>query len=509
MTHRPRTAVGFLFVILSYVVTAMMVMKFGGTSVENAGAIDRVASIVRNRREHRPIVVVSAMAGVTDELLEMARLACCGDLPGALERCDALKERHFRAVSELVPKDKNAAMLADLQKQFTILTEVAKGIAAVGECSPRTKDYVASFGELCSSAIVVGAFISRGIHAVWVDPRQCLVTNAEHTCAAPMFAETNARMAEQIRPLVEKDKVPVIGGFVGATSAGTTTTIGRGGSDYSAAIVGAALGAKRIEIWTDVEGMLTTDPRICSNAQPIRTISFDEAAEMAYFGAKVLHPATLLPAIQKNIPVYVLNSRNPQSKGTCIRARAPRSRTLFRAIAAKKGVSIISVYAPRTLVAHDFLNSLFDVLHRHRMPIDIVSTSEVSVSLTVDSSRDMEALVSELRGVGEVVSEEKQAIVCLVGSDIHGRVGVAGQVFTAVAAAGVSVRMISQGASEINISFVIREDALATVVRHLHAKFFEDGSAVLEKSAAASAAAKAGSRVFTNRARAQVRPRVN
>jgi aspartate kinase len=299
-------------------------------------------------------------------------------------------------------------------------------------------------------------------------------------------------MVLHIGPLIEQGKVPVMGGFVGATASGVTTTIGRGGSDYSAAIVGSALGAKRIEIWTDVEGMLTTDPRICPNARPIPSISFDEAAEMAYFGAKVLHPATLLPAIQKNIPVYVLNSRNPRSKGTCIRARAPRSKTLFRAIAAKKGVSILSVYAPRTLVAHDFLKSLFDVLHRHRIPIDIVSTSEVSVSLTIDSSRDVEALVSELRGVGEVVCEDKQAIVCLVGSDIHGRVGVAGLVFTAVAQADANVRMISQGASEINISFVIREDEMVNAVRHLHATFFESGSAVVRKSAAVASARHAG-----------------
>ena len=488
----------------------MIVMKFGGTSVENAVAIDRVASIVHSRLARKPVVVVSAMAKVTDGLLEIARVAAAGNLAKAIENCNALHDRHRHAIGELIPEEQRPAVLSEIDAQFTRLAEVVKGIAAVGECSPRTSDFVASFGELLSSTIVVGAFSARGINAVWVDPRQCLVTNAEHTCAAPIFAETNPRMVAQIAPFVDNGRVPVMGGFVGATAAGATTTIGRGGSDYSAAIVGAALDAKRIEIWTDVEGMLTTDPRICPNALPIRSISFDEAAEMAYFGAKVLHPATLLPAIQKNIPVYVLNSRNLQSRGTCIRATAPRSRTLFRAIAAKKGVSIISVYAPRTLVAHDFLHSLFEVLHRHRVPIDIVSTSEVSVSLTLDSSRDISELVAELREVGEVVYEEKQAIVCLVGSDIHGRVGVAGQVFTAIAQAGVSVRMISQGASEINISFVIREDDLLTAVRHLHAVFFEDGAAVIGKrAAAASAAVRFESNAYLRRARPQTRQRVN
>jgi aspartate kinase len=267
-----------------------------------------------------------------------------------------------------------------------------------------------------------------------------------------------------------------MGGFIGATAQGVTTTLGRGGSDFSAAIVGAGLSAERVEIWTDVEGMLTTDPRICPDAQRIKVISFDEAAELAYFGAKVLHPATLLPAVEHDIPVYVLNSRNVKSTGTCIRAKAPHSKTAFRAIAAKKGVNVINVRAPRMLLAYGFLKSLFAILERHRCPVDLVSTSEVSVSLVVDPSRDIAGIVPELKQLGEVEVESKKAIVCLVGRDIKGRVGIAALVFNVLAAAGVNIHMISQGASEINISVVVDEADVPRAVKALHSQLFTSAS---------------------------------
>jgi aspartate kinase len=283
---------------------------------------------------------------------------------------------------------------------------------------------------------------------------------------------TTERLKDSLPVLLAKSRVPVMGGFIAGTADGETTTLGRGGSDYSAAIIGAALSAEAIEIWTDVEGMLTTDPRICADAQRIRTISFDEAAELAYFGAKVLHPATLLPAVERDIPVYVLNSRKPRSTGTCIRSKVPPSKTTFRAIAAKKGSTVINLRAPRMLFASGFLKSMFDVLERHRCPVDLVSTSEVSVSLVVDPSHDVAGIVPELKQLGEVEVEPHKAIVCLVGKDIRGTVGIAASVFAVLAQAGVNIHMISQGASEINISVVIDEDAVPKAVQHLHAHFF-------------------------------------
>jgi aspartate kinase len=305
-----------------------------------------------------------------------------------------------------------------------------------------------------------------------VDSRECVVTDAEHMRAAPLMEETNQRLKSKVQPVLDKGRVPVMGGFIGATKAGITTTIGRGGSDYSAAIVGAGLGAERIEIWTDVDGMMTTDPNTCPEARRIKVISFDEAAELAYFGAKVLHPATVLPAIQRNIPVYVLNSRNPGCEGTRISARVPHCRNFFKAIAAKKRITIIDVAAPRMLLAHGFLRAIFEAFDRHRVAVDVVSTSEVSVSLTVDSNESIPALAADLAKLADVKYEGRKAIVCLVGENLRETPGIAARVFGELS--DVKIRMISQGASEINLTFVIEEDEVPQVIRRLHKTFFSD-----------------------------------
>ncbi len=348
-----------------------------------------------------------------------------------------------------------------------------RGVSALGELTPRTTDNILATGELLSSRIVSAALAARGIDAALVDSRRCIVTDATHNRAVPLFDRTGEQLRSQVKPLLSANQVPVMGGFIGATAEGVPTTLGRGGSDFSAAIIGAALNARRIEIWTDVEGMMTTDPRLCLQAQRIDVIGFDEASELAYFGAKVLHPATLIPAVEKNIPVHVLNSRQPDNKGTCIRARAPRSRTVFRAIAAKNGMKVINVRSPRMLMAHGFLRALFEAFDRHACAADLVSTSEVSVSVALDSSRDVSALVSDLKKLGEVDVEDGKAIICLVGKHIRGQAGIAASVFSTVAAAKVNVHMISQGASEINISFVVEEADVPLVVRRLHQRFFE------------------------------------
>jgi aspartate kinase len=326
---------------------------------------------------------------------------------------------------------------------------------------------------LLSSNLVTLALKAQGINAVFVDSRQCIVTDSNHTRAVPIFEQTDERLRAKLKPLINAGQVPVMGGFIAANEEGTSTTLGRGGSDFSAAIVGAALRARRIEIWTDVEGMMTTDPRLCPNAQKIDLISFEEASELAYFGAKVLHPATLIPAVKKNIPVYILDSRNTDSKGTCIRARAPHSRTVFRAIAAKKGVKVVSVKSPRMLMAHGFFRALFEAFDKHAIAADLVSTSEVSVSVALDSSRDLSKLIGDLEKFGDVQVENGKAIVCLVGTNIVGRVGIAAEVFGVLAAAKVNMHMISQGASEINISFVVEESDSAEAVMQLHKHFFE------------------------------------
>jgi aspartate kinase len=450
----------------------MIVMKFGGTSVQDARAIDCAGAIVRQRLRDRPVVVVSALAKMTDQLLAMAAAAGAGDRDKALALARDARERHYNTASDLLGTHAFEQIAPELEADFNGLEDLLRGVVAVGELTLRSTDHIAGFGERVSSKIAAAAFSQRGIESAHVDSRECVVTDATFGKAVPYFEETDTRLGEVVRPLLDRGRVPVMGGFIAATREGVSTTLGRGGSDFSAAIVGAGLGASRIEIWTDVDGMMTTDPGVCPQARRIRNISFEEAAELAYFGAKVLHPATLLPAIRKNIPVLILNSRNPGCEGTRITATAPKSRNAFKAIAAKKRITVIDVVATRMLMAHGFLKSIFDVFARHRCPVDMVSTSEVSVSVTVDSNESIAAIAADLAPLADVKYEGRKAIVCLVGENIRNTPGIAAKVFGAVG--DVNIRMISQGASEINISFVIDEADVPVVVSRLHHSFFSN-----------------------------------
>lgn len=445
-------------------------MKFGGTSVQDAQAIDRAAAIVRQSLSERPAVVVSALAKITDQLLAMAAAAGAGKRAQALDLCRAARERHYNTAIDLMGKQAFQPLAPALDSDFDSLEELLRGVVAVGELTLRTTDTIAGFGERVSSKIAAAAFAQRGIDAAHVDSRRCIVTDANYGKAVPHFEETDSRLVETITPLLDRGKVPIMGGFIGATRDGISTTLGRGGSDFSAAIVGAGLNAARIEIWTDVDGMMTTDPNLCPAARRIKSISFEEAAELAYFGAKVLHPATLLPAIRKNIPVLIVNSRNPQCDGTRITASAPKGKNIFKAIAAKKRITVVDVVATRMLMAHGFLKSIFEVFANHRCPVDMVSTSEVSVSVTVDSNESIAAIAADLARLADVKYEGRKAIVCLVGENIRSTPGIAAKVFGAIG--DVNIRMISQGASEINISFVIDEADVPTVVTRLHEVFF-------------------------------------
>jgi aspartate kinase len=450
----------------------MIVMKFGGTSVQDAKAIDRVAQIVQGRLADRPVVVVSAMAKVTDSLLAMGKAAGGGDRKTALKMARTLRERHYDTAGELLGTALFTEFHGDLGADFEDLDELLRGIGAVGEITPRTYDYVASFGEVLSSKIVAAAFAARGLPGAHVDSRHCLLTDSSYTRAVPQFEETNERLRKRVQPLIDSGKVPVMGGFIGSNRSGITTTIGRGGSDFSAAIFGAGLNAERIEIWTDVDGMMTTDPRLCPDARRIKVISFDEAAELAYFGAKVLHPATVLPAVQQNIPVYVLNSMNPTCEGTKITARAPRCTNIFKAIAVKKKITLVEIASPRRLLVHGYLKSIFEAFDQHDVAVDVVSTSEVSVSVTAETNESIPALAADLAKIADVKYEGRKAIVCLVGENLRDTPGIAAKVFGILE--DVKIRMISQGASEINLTFVIEEDDAAEVVRRLHRAFFAE-----------------------------------
>ncbi len=451
---------------------SLVVMKFGGTSVEDPAAIRRTAAIVAGRvaMGKRPVVVVSAMAKVTDQLLRAAAIAAEGDRTGALAISSRLRSRHRDTAAELV-KD-SAALVDRIDRKFDSLDEILRGLAAILELTPRISDLIASYGELFSCRIAAAAFRELGINAVHSDARQIIITDSQFQKAIPQDALIEERAAIKLLPLLAQDQVPVMGGFIAANEAGITTTLGRGGSDFTAALIGGALQAEAIEIWTDVDGIMSADPRVCPDALRVKVISFEEAAELAYFGAKVLHPATILPAVKKNIPVLVLNSRNAACEGTRIISLPPPCNSPFKSIAVKKKLSIIDVVASRMLMTHGYMKAIFDIFDKHQCPVDMVSTSEVSVSLTVDSNEKLPAIAADLGQLADVKYEGRKALVCLVGDDIRGRSGMAAQVFNAVR--HINVRMISQGASEINMSFMIDEDDADEAVRSLHAAFFQD-----------------------------------
>ncbi len=468
-------------------------MKFGGTSVEDAAAMERTAGIVRGRRERglETVVVVSAMAKVTDLLLAAAAAAGKGDKTGALAIAARLRHRHVDTAAALLNTERFSRVQQVLHQEFDALDDLLRGISAVGELTPRTNDLVISFGERLSSRMVAEAFEERGLEGAHVDARSCIVTDSSYGKAVPQENAIEAKLVAIVLPLIVAGRTPVMAGFIGATADGITTTLGRGGSDYTAALVGGAMHAGAIEIWTDVDGIMTTDPRICPDALRVKTISFEEAAELAYFGAKVLHPATILPAMQKSIPVWVLNSRNPENGGTKITAMAAKCASPFKCIAAKKRLTIIDVVASRMLMSHGYLKAVFDVFDKYKCAIDMVSTSEVSISLTVDSNQQLPEICEELSRIADVKLEGHKALVCLVGEDIRGHNGIAGRVFSAIS--HVNVRMISQGASEINLSFMIDEEDVDEAVRSLHRVFFADpDETVFDVAERVQVAGKAG-----------------
>ena len=382
----------------------MIVMKFGGTSVESAAAIQRVAGIVKAREERHPVVVVSAMGKTTNKLLAIAEAAIKGRRDDYIRQLHDLRDYHSREARQVVPLGERAQLDGFLDEHFQELTELVKGLAVLGELTPRSIDAISSYGERLSSYIVTLGFRHFGMKAEHVDSRDVIVTDRRHTHAAPNFPETYRRLAETIPP-VALDSVVVMGGFIGATEDGVTTTLGRGGSDFTASIVGAGIDAEEIQIWTDVDGMLTADPTILPVGHRVKTISFAEAAELAYFGAKVLHPATVVPAIEKNIPVLILNSRRPDVHGTRITADSVHCENAVKSIACKRHITMVNIHSTRMLMAHGFLRRIFEVFDRYETPVDMVATTEVSVSLTIDNTSAIDLILGELRQFAEVTVE--------------------------------------------------------------------------------------------------------
>lgn len=453
----------------------LIVMKFGGTSVEDATAFARVADIVEAARAARPVVVVSAMSRVTDALLQSFNLAADGDLDGARAAIEPHLDRHLAVAQALLPQESRKSFREDLEKARAEMDRLMVRAAARELAFPVLQDEFVAYGERLSSRLLADVLAARGLPAVHADARRCIVTDESHGSAVPLLAETRARTQAELGPLVKGGQLPVLGGFIAASAAGRTTTLGRGGSDYSAAIIGAALDAREIQIWTDVTGVMTADPRLVPNARTIRRLSYAEAAELAYFGAKVLHPKTIEPAVERAIPVRVCNSRRPQEEGTLICAETEASAQRIKAIAHKTGITVVQITSARMLGAYGFLRALFEVFDRHRTVVDVVATSEVSVSLTLDDARSLHTIVRELTLLGTVRVEPERAIICVVGEGLRTTPGIAARVFGALQ--DINISLISQGASSINLTFVIDQARVGEAVARLHRAIFEEQQA--------------------------------
>ena len=443
----------------------MIVMKFGGSSVADAACMREVAALAVEALPEAPLVVLSATARTTDALFEAARRAEAGDLDAAVDLQRRLIERHRGIAGDLFP----AGVPGDLDQALTELGSeldlLLRGVAMLRELSPRSMDAIASVGERLSTRI-----LAAHLGAAWVDARTVVRTDDRFGSALPQSRELKALAAEHLAPLLGPGRIVVTQGYIGATARGLTTTLGRGGSDFSAALYGAALGAGDIQIWTDVEGVLTCDPRVVPEAQPIAELSFAEAAELAAFGAKVLHPATIQPAVEAGIPVTVRHTRRPHGRFTTITA-AVRTGRPITALAQRGPITVLTVTSAHMLNQSGFLASLFQVFSRHKISVDLIATAEVSVSLTVDADAPLDALLEDLAEFAHVGVARDRTIVAIVGEQLKLTPGVTGRAFSALRS--INVEMISMGANEINLSFVVKQEDAKAALRALHAALIE------------------------------------
>ena len=446
----------------------LVVMKFGGTSVEDATAIRRFIGIVQSRSGQQRVLVVSALAKVTDQLLEAGHAAANGHLGLALATVRNVYVRHEQLADALFEGSASTALDQQLRKHLRELESLLHDVEASRCFDLKVQDRLLGFGECFSSQLVTETLRHAGLDAVHVDARVCIVTDDRHGQASPKWDATNQRVQDHLGPLLDSGSLPVMGGFIAATEDGVPTTLGRGGSDFSAAIAGAALGASRVEIWTDVDGVMTADPKFCPDARVIQKMSFEEATELAHFGAKVLHPATLVPAVRENIPVYVLNSRSPQRRGTEIVANTNSGRRV-NAVTTKRNVAAVEIELSRAIDS-DLLGKVFSAFDQHSCLVDVMGTSLARISLLVPSTGALPAIAADLQGIADVRWENHKALVCLVGENIRRQPEIAGRAFSAIS--DMDVRVMCQGASDRTISFLVEDSKAQEAVQRLHGLFF-------------------------------------
>ena len=451
----------------------MIIIKFGGTSVGDAQRVSTAIDIVAERRERSPIVVVSALAGVTNDLVAAADAARGGDIEGVNAIIAAVRQRHEDVAMRLVQQkfDFFESFIKQLDKQIDQIHTILRGIALLGEITARARDKVTAIGEKLSSVLFAYSMMMRAVPGEHVDSEEVVITDSRFGEATPLMEETRSAVRRVLLPLIERRLIPVMGGFIGRTRDGATTTLGRGGSDYSAAVIGAAAGAEEIQIWTDVDGMMTCDPRLIPSARVIDEISYVEAAELAWFGAKVLHPKTIAPAILEGIPVRVSNTHNLYTSGTLISEAGGAHQSGPRAVAIKRGITVVHMTSNKMLGAHGFLARLFAIFEELEISVDLITTSEVSVSVTIDEKHNLEALRRRLEPVAEVQVLENRCILAIVGRNLMRDSVVGARVFEAMR--GIPMAMFSLGTSGLNLSIVVDEADADRAVRAVHAALFE------------------------------------
>lgn len=446
------------------------VMKFGGTSVGDVAAFERVIHIVSSQIERRPVVVVSAMTKVTDALLAAFEAAKKGDLAAGIASLEPHFQRHVEVSKHFVPDGTSNLFDAELQFARDELSDLLMRTSRRSLPLSMLKDAIVSYGEQLSSRLLAEVLKSRGVNARQFDSRRLVVTDDEFGAAQPIWEETRDLVRLDVQPSIDSGEVAVAGGFIAANRAGETTTLGRGGSDYSAALFAAALNAGELQIWTDVTGVMTCDPRICGEARTIPVLSYEEAAELAYFGAKVLHPKTIKPAVDHGIPVRVCNTFEPEEIGTMVLSRSGEAPSKIKSIAHKKNITILRITSARMLGSYGFMSAVFQVFERYRTVIDVISTSEVSIALTLDNTAEIEKIVADLSRLGEVEAEAGYAVICVVGDGLRASTGLASKIFSTID--DVNVALVSHGASAVNLTFVVKEDTVVSVIKRIHKEFF-------------------------------------
>jgi aspartate kinase len=450
----------------------MRVLKFGGTSIGDAERIRAVVDIVNTKRGQPLVLVFSATASTTDRLEEVAAFAAEGTAAESLTIISEIEKRHLALAGQILAQPARRQKVIEVYRQrLANLREMARSVAFLSDLSPTVRARILGVGELLSSLLMWATLEENGLGCDWVDARELIVTDGLPLAGEPLLADTTSRCRDRLLPLLTVGRAVVTQGFIARSATGGDTTLGRGGSDFTAALIGAALECQEIEIWTDVDGVMTADPSVVPEARLIPEMSFKEAAELAFYGARVLHPRTLVPAVERNIPVRVMNTWRPDSRGTLILAETTGNGRPIKSIAYKEGMTLINLTSAKMFRAHGFLTEVFAVFDRYGLTPDVVATSEVSIAVALWNPSHLSAVLADLAEVGRVEHRTGQAVVCVVGEKLKETPGIVSEVFDDLR--DVKTSLVSLGGSEINLSFVVDESALGLVVNRLHRRFFE------------------------------------